>query len=114
MKGRRGKEKEEELKQRIRSLLKEGKTYKKIREETGASSGFIAKVKKEKGGKITLIPGSGKLVYLGQAGREDYYLLLDDTGIHFAMLSGNSVIFLNEFDLLFRRLLAMFAADVER
>jgi len=114
MRGRRGKEKEEELKQRIRSLLEEGKTYKEIREETGASQGTIAKVRKEKGGKITLVSRSGKLVYLGQDGRADYYLLLDDTGIHFAMLSGNSVIFLNEFDLLFRRLLAMFAAGIER
>jgi hypothetical protein len=114
MRGRRGKEKEKELKQRIRSLLEEGKTYKEIREETGASQGTIARVKKEKGGKITLVPTSGKLVYLCRAGREDYYLLLDDTGIHFAILSGNSVIFLNEFDLLFRRLLAIFAAGVKK
>jgi hypothetical protein len=47
MRGRRGKEKEEELKQKIRTLLKEGKTYQKIREETGASEHTIAKVKKQ-------------------------------------------------------------------
>jgi len=47
MKGRRGKEEEEELKQRIRSLLEEGKTYEEIEEETGASQRTIAKIKKQ-------------------------------------------------------------------
>jgi hypothetical protein len=47
MKGRRGKKEEEELKRRIRTLLKEGKTYKEIREETGAGRTLIAKVKKQ-------------------------------------------------------------------
>ena len=47
MKGRRGKEEEEELKQKIRTLLEEGKTYKEIEEETGASRRTIAKVKKQ-------------------------------------------------------------------
>jgi Trp repressor protein. len=43
MKGRRGREEEEELEQKIRSLLEEGKTYKEIEEETGASRRTIAK-----------------------------------------------------------------------
>jgi len=47
MKGRRGKEEEEELKQKIRSLLEEGKTYEEIEEETGASQRTIAKIKKQ-------------------------------------------------------------------
>jgi hypothetical protein len=47
MKGRRGKEEEEELKQKIRTLLEEGKTYEEIEEETGASQRTIAKVKKQ-------------------------------------------------------------------
>ena len=47
MRGRRGKEEEEELKQKIRALLEEGKTYEEIREETGAGRTFIAKVKKK-------------------------------------------------------------------
>jgi len=47
MRGRRGREEEEELKQRIRALLEEGKTYEEIREETGASEHTIAKVKKQ-------------------------------------------------------------------
>jgi len=47
MKGRRGKEEEEELRQRIRALLGEGKTYEEIEEETGASRHTIAKVKKK-------------------------------------------------------------------
>jgi len=47
MKGRRGKEEEEELEQKIRSLLEEGKTYKEIEEETGASRRTIAKIKKQ-------------------------------------------------------------------
>jgi len=47
MRGRRGKEKEEELKQKIRSLLEEGKTYEEVEEETGASRRTIAKVKKQ-------------------------------------------------------------------
>jgi hypothetical protein len=47
MRGRRGREEEEELKQRIRALLKEGKTFKEIEQETGASRRTIAKVKKQ-------------------------------------------------------------------
>ena len=47
MKGRRGKEEEEELKQKIRTLLEEGKTYEEIEEETGASQRTIAKIKKQ-------------------------------------------------------------------
>ena len=47
MKGRRGKGEEEELRQRIRALLGEGKTYEEIEEETGASRHTIAKVKKQ-------------------------------------------------------------------
>ena len=47
MKGRRGKGEEEELRQRIRALLGEGKTYEEIEEETGASRHTIAKVKKK-------------------------------------------------------------------
>jgi len=47
MKGRRGKEEEEELEQKIRSLLEEGKTYKEIEQETGASRRTIAKIKKQ-------------------------------------------------------------------
>jgi len=47
MRGRRGKKEEEELKRRIRTLLKEGKTYREIREETGAGRTLIAKVKKK-------------------------------------------------------------------
>jgi len=47
MRGRRGKEEEEELKQKIRALLREGKTYEEIEEETGASRRTIAKVKKQ-------------------------------------------------------------------
>jgi len=47
MKGRRGKEEEEELERKIRSLLEEGKTYEEIEEETGASRRTIAKVKKQ-------------------------------------------------------------------
>ncbi|PSO06345.1 hypothetical protein B9Q04_16520 [Candidatus Marsarchaeota G2 archaeon BE_D] len=47
MRGRRGKKEEEELKRRIRTLLEEGKTYKEIREETGAGRSTIAKVKKQ-------------------------------------------------------------------
>jgi len=47
MKGRRGKEEEEELEQKIRSLLEEGKTYEEIQQETGASRRTIAKVKKQ-------------------------------------------------------------------
>jgi len=47
MKGRRGKEEEEELEQKVRSLLEEGKTYKEIEEETGASRRTIAKIKKQ-------------------------------------------------------------------
>jgi len=47
MKGRRGKEEEEELKQKIRSLLEEGKTYEEVEKETGASQRTIAKVKKQ-------------------------------------------------------------------
>jgi len=45
MKGRRGKGEEEELRQRIRALLGEGKTYEEIEGETGASRHTIAKVK---------------------------------------------------------------------
>jgi len=40
-------EEEEELKQRIRALLKEGKTFKEIEQETGASRRTIAKVEKQ-------------------------------------------------------------------
>ena len=47
MRGRRGKEEEEELEQKVRSLLEEGKTYEEIKQETGASRTFIAKVKKQ-------------------------------------------------------------------
>ena len=47
MRGRRGMEEEEELKQRIRALLKEGKTFKEIEQETGASRRTIAKVEKQ-------------------------------------------------------------------
>jgi len=47
MRGRRGKEEEEELEQKIRALLEEGKTYEEIGQETGASRTFIAKVKKQ-------------------------------------------------------------------
>ena len=47
MRGRRGKEEEEELERKIRSLLEEGKTYEEIGQETGASRTFIAKVKKQ-------------------------------------------------------------------
>jgi len=47
MKGRRGKEEEEELEQKVRSLLEEGKTYKEIEQETGASRRTIAKIKKQ-------------------------------------------------------------------
>jgi len=47
MKGRRGREEEEELEQKIRSLLEEGKTYNEIEEETGASRRTIAKIKKQ-------------------------------------------------------------------
>jgi len=47
MKGRRGKGEEEELRQRIRALLGEGKTYEEIEGETGASRHTIAKVKKQ-------------------------------------------------------------------
>jgi len=47
MKGRRGKEEEEELERKIRSLLEEGKTYEEIQQETGASRRTIAKVKKQ-------------------------------------------------------------------
>jgi hypothetical protein len=47
MKGRRGTEEEEELKQRIRALLEEGKTYEEIEKQTGASRHTIAKVKKQ-------------------------------------------------------------------
>jgi hypothetical protein len=47
MKGRRGKKEEEELKQKIRSLLEEGKTYEEVEKETGASQRTIAKVKKQ-------------------------------------------------------------------
>jgi len=47
MRGRRGKEEEEELERKIRALLEEGKTYEEIGQETGASRTFIAKVKKQ-------------------------------------------------------------------
>jgi len=47
MRGRKDREEEEELKQRIRALLKEGKTYEEIEEETGASDHTITKVKKQ-------------------------------------------------------------------
>jgi len=47
MRGRRDREEEEELKQRIRALLEEGKTYEEIEGETGASRHTIAKVKKQ-------------------------------------------------------------------
>ena len=47
MRGRRGKEEEEELEQKVRSLLEEGKTYEEIKQETRASRTFIAKVKKQ-------------------------------------------------------------------
>jgi len=47
MRGRKEREEEEELRQRIRALLGEGKTYKEIEEETGASRHTIAKVKKQ-------------------------------------------------------------------
>jgi hypothetical protein len=47
MRGRKDREEEEELKQRIRTLLKEGKTYEEIGQETGASDHTIAKVKKQ-------------------------------------------------------------------
>ena len=46
MRGRRGTE-EEELKQKIRALLREGKTYEEIEKQTGASEHTIAKVKKQ-------------------------------------------------------------------
>jgi len=46
MRGRRGTE-EEELKQKIRALLREGKTYEEIEKQTGASEHTIAKVKKK-------------------------------------------------------------------
>jgi len=44
---RRGRKEEEELKRRIRALLKEGKTYEEIEEETGASDHTITKVKRQ-------------------------------------------------------------------
>jgi hypothetical protein len=47
MRGRRGREEEEELKQKIRSLLEEGKTYEEIHGETGASDHTITKVKRQ-------------------------------------------------------------------
>jgi len=47
MRGRRGTEEEEELKQKIRALLREGKTYEEIEKQTGASEHTIAKVKKK-------------------------------------------------------------------
>jgi hypothetical protein len=47
MRGRRGTEEEEELKQKIRALLREGKTYEEIEKQTGASEHTIAKVKKQ-------------------------------------------------------------------
>jgi hypothetical protein len=47
MRGRKDREEEEELKQKIRTLLKEGKTYEEIEEETGASDHTIAKVKRQ-------------------------------------------------------------------
>ena len=47
MRGRKDRDEEEELKQKIRSLLKEGKTYEEIEEETGASDHTITKVKRQ-------------------------------------------------------------------
>jgi len=47
MRGRKDREEEEELKQKIRALLKEGKTYEEIEEETGASDHTITKVKRQ-------------------------------------------------------------------
>jgi len=59
MKGRRGKEEEEELEQKIRSLLEEGKTYEEVEKETRGEPTHHCKSQKTDGkrrGRATVHP----------------------------------------------------------